>query len=269
NIVGKFWNELIMKPIYIFAPHWMGEFNTTRVGMMHHTWKLLFPEVLEGTPMERMGTLCQALADEVAAIRANGNFPVVIAGDCTFSIGTLAGLQREISDAMLIWYDAHGDFNTHETTPSGFVGGMPLAMLAGHGDQTIMTGANAKTHPEEKIILTDARDLDPEEGVAVSNAALKHLPQVSDLMTCDIPEGPLYIHFDSDVLSTTDLPAVNYPAEGGPTIADIDASLTRLAQTGRVAALSVTMWDPALDDAERSNEGTLMGVVHRFVEQLL
>ena len=214
-----------------------------------------------------MGALCKALADEVAAVRAEGNLPVAIVGDCTFSIGLQAGLQRETPDFTLVWYDSHGDFNTHETTPSGFIGGMPLAMLCGRGEQTIVQGAGATVHPEDDIILTDARDLDPGEDKAVAESGLTHLPNVADLTSLTLPDKPIYIHFDSDVLHLSDLSAVSYPAEGGPTLEAVEASLAHLAQTGRVAAVSVTMWNP--DKAEDdSAERLVLGIIERLVERL-
>ncbi len=257
-----------MKPVFILAPYWMGEFNPDRAAIARHNWRLLPPTTLEGSPTARMGRLCRVLANEIAAIRAKGHFPVAIVGDCTFSIGVLAALQKELSDLSLVWYDAHGDFNTHETTPSGFVGGMPLAMLCGRGEQTIVVGANADIQPETRVILTDARDLDPVEKVAVAASKIAHLPQVADLLSFDLPDRPIYVHFDSDVLRLSDLTAVSYPAEGGPSLDTVNASLTYLAQTGRVAALSVTMWNPELDDADRSAEQVVMGVVERFLDQL-
>jgi arginase len=214
-----------------------------------------------------MGVLCRALAAEVAAVRAAGNLPVVITGDCVASIGVLAGLQQETSNFNLVWYDAHGDFNTPETTPSGFIGGMPLAMLCGRGDQTIVEGAGAKIHPESKIILTDARDLDPGEKEAVAGSAVTHLPQVADLLNLKLSDEPIYIHFDSDVLRTADMPAVNYPAQGGPTLETLEASLAHLAGTGRVAAISATMWNPEMD-AEGNAEQLVLGLVERLVERL-
>ena len=84
-------------------------------------------------------------------------------GDCTFSIGVLAGLQREFSELTLVWFDAHGDFNTPQTTPSGFIGRMPLAMPCGRGEQTIVEGGRARVEPEANVILADAHDLDPGE----------------------------------------------------------------------------------------------------------
>ncbi|MCK6626782.1 MAG: arginase family protein [Anaerolineae bacterium] len=256
-----------MKPIYLCVPYWMGEFNPARAAVARHTWRLVTPALAEGSPTERMGMLNATLAAEVAATRAAGNLPIVIAGDCTASIGVLAGLQQETPDLTLVWYDAHGDFNTHETTPSGFIGGMPLAMLCGRGEQTIVAGAGAKVHPESQVILTDARDLDPGEKEAVAASALIHLPDVAGLLDVPLPDKPIYIHFDSDVLRLSDMAAVNYPAQGGSDLATIEASLTRLAQTGRVAAVSVTLWNPELDE-EGSAEQMVMGVIERLVEQL-
>jgi arginase len=257
-----------MKPVYIFAPYWMGDFSPSRMAVARHTWRLLTPALPEGKPTERMGVLCRALADEVAAIRADGRLPLVIVGDCTCTIGVLAALQRETPDLTLVWYDAHGDFNTPETTPSGFIGGMPLAMLCGRGEQTIVTGTGAKIHPEVKVILTDARDLDPGEKQALAHSAVTHLPNVANLLTLDLPDRPIYVHFDSDVLRLTDMSAVNYPAKGGPTLETIETSLAHLANTGRIAAISVTMWNPDKDDEEKSAEQVVMGIVERLVGRL-
>jgi arginase len=256
-----------MKPIFIFIPYRMGDFDPALAGMARHTWWLVTPPLPEASPTVRMGALCQAVAAEVATIRAEGHLPVVMAGDCTISMGVLAGLQQETPDLTLIWYDAHGDFNTHETTPSGFIGGMPLAMLCGRGEQTIVEGAGAKVHPEAAVILTDARDLDPGEREALASSAVVHLPDVAELLALDLPDKPIYIHFDGDVLRLEDMAAVNYPAQGGSDLATIEASLTRLAQTGRVVAVSVTMWNPELDE-EGQAEQVVMGLVERWVEQL-
>ena len=256
-----------MRAIYIAVPYWMGDFSPPHMAVARHTWRLVTPTLPDASPTERMGALCHALADEVAAVQAEGNLPVVIAADCTASIGVLAGLQRQLPDFTLVWYDAHGDFNTHETTPSGFIGGMPLAMLCGRGEQTIVGGAGAKAHPESDIILTDARDLDPGEDQAVANSALTHLPNVADLSSLPLPNKPIYIHFDCDVLHLSDLSAVSYPAEGGPTLDIVEASLAHVAGTGRVAAISVSMWNPDMDPDSEA-ETLVLELIDRLVEQV-
>ncbi len=257
-----------MKSVFIFAPYWMGEVSPSRVAVTRHNWRLLTaPLPDDASPTERMGILGQALSDEVASVREAGNLPVVIAGDCTLSIGVLAGLQRQTPDLTLVWYDAHGDFNTHETTPSGFIGGMPLAMLCGRGEQTIVEGAGARVQPEANVILTDGRDLDPGEQEAVAESALTHLPDVADLLSLALPDRPIYIHFDCDVLRLAEMSAVSYPAEGGPPLETIDASLAHLANTGRVVAVSVTMWNPEADEQGNAEE-VVLGIVDRLVDRL-
>jgi arginase len=122
--------------------------------------------------------------------------------------------------------------------------------------------------PEADVILTDGRDLDPGEAEAVAQSAVKHLPNVADLASLPLPDKPIYVHFDSDVLRLSDLSAVNYPAEGGPTLETVDASLAHLTGTKNVTAVSVTIWNPEMDDADRSAEQVVMGTVERFVAQL-
>lgn len=256
-----------MKPVFIFAPYWMGKFSPIHAAQARHTWRLLAVPPAEGSPTERMGALGKALADEVAAIRAEGNLPVAVVGDCTFSIGVTAGLQRDTPDFTLIWFDAHGDFNTPQTTPSNFIGGMPLAMLCGRGEQTIVNGAGAARVPEASVILTDGRDLDPLEADAVAGSALVHLPDVGQLVGLELPNRPIYIHFDVDVLRLADMAAVNYPAEGGPSLQTLETALAYLASTGRVAAVSVTMWNPELDE-ESHAETVVMNLVESLVDKL-
>jgi len=247
----------------------MGEFSPGDLAIAHHTWRLVMaPTEAEQSPTERMGAICQAVAAEVAQIRAAGNLPVVITGDCTATIGVAAGLQQATPDFTLVWFDAHGDFNTWETTPSGFVGGMPLAMLCGRGEQTILAGAGARAQPEERVILTDARDLDPQEKEAVAGSKVTRLPDVAALLTLDLPPRPIYLHFDPDVLQLADLAAVNYPAQGGPSLQTVEAALQRLADTGQVVAVSFTLWNPDLDDETGSAERVVLGLMDRLVERL-
>ena len=83
-----------------------------------------------GDAVERLAPIHEAVAQAVA----EGAVPLAILGDCCQAIGVVAGLERAGLRPTLVWLDSHGDFNTWETTPSGFLGGMPLAMLTGRGD---------------------------------------------------------------------------------------------------------------------------------------
>ncbi|MBU1227907.1 MAG: arginase family protein [Actinobacteria bacterium] len=211
----------------------------------------LTPTLPEGAPQERMGVLCRHLADLVAAV----DVPTVVAGDCVAAIGVLAGLQRKGLDPTVLWFDAHGDFHTWDTTGSGFLGGMPLAMLTGRGEQTIVAAAGLQPIGDGRVVLVGARDLDPGEDAAVASSGMR-VAEVADVPSLDLP-GPLYVHLDVDVVDPDDLPAVNYPVPGGPSLAETLAVLEWLAATGRVVALSVSAWNPRLPGAEQAAAATL------------
>jgi arginase len=199
-----------------------------------------------------MFNIHRPLAHMVAAAVTSGHRPVSIAGDCCATIPVLAGLQRAGINPTLIWFDAHGDFNTWSTSPSGFLGGMPLAMLVGRGEQTLVAGVGLDPLPEAQVFLTDARDLDPDEREAVEESAVHHLPQVEMLLDTPLPAGPLYVHFDSDVLSPADAPAMSYLAQGGPAVRTVRRVFQHLANSGQITAISLSTWNPDLDTDGRS-----------------
>ncbi len=253
-----------MKDQYILTPYFLDRPEGGLQPLAAPDWLINNPELPVGSPQERMVILYRRLASLIRQAVIGGKRPVSIAGDCCTSMGVLAGLAQADIQPTLIWFDAHGDFNTWETTPSGFLGGMPLAMVVGRGEQTIMEGIGLAPLPEKKVILTDARDLDAEEGELVAAAEIVHLSRVEDLLNFPLPEGPLYVHFDADVLDPTDAPAMNYLANGGPSVAVVRSVLRRLAESGRVVAVSLSLWSPALDGNGRSRQ-----VVMDLLQELL
>jgi len=229
----------------IFVPYFIGE--RSRDGARLAGGEVVVPELPAAGVQQRLAALYEDLAARVEASAR----PRVQAGDCVAALGVAAGLQRRGVDFHLIWLDAHGDFNTWETTPSGFLGGMPLAMLAGLGDQTIAQALGLRPCAAGRILLVGARDLDPGERENLDRAGVPRAG-VTDVVALAPPGGPLYVHVDLDVVATDEMPAVNYPAAGGPSSAAVRLALDHLFATERVAALSVTCWDPALAGAERS-----------------
>ncbi|HEV8578485.1 MAG TPA: arginase family protein [Thermoanaerobaculia bacterium] len=204
-----------------------------------------------GDRLARMSAVHQPLARFVAQAVREGDRPVSIAGDCCAPIGVLAGLQAAGLQPTIVWLDAHGDFNTPETSPSGFIAGMALAMIVGRGDQELTRAAGLVTHPEAGVFLADARDLDPGEADALRNSAVHHVPRLADLPQ-RLPASPLYVHLDVDVLSPSDAPATLYPTAGGPSLAEACAVMESLAATGQVAAVSMTVWDFGQDGDGRT-----------------
>ena len=147
------------------------------------------------------------------------------------------------------FFDALGDFHTWDTTASGVIGGMPLAMVTGRGEQTILEGAGLTPLPDERAILVDGRDLDPGEDKALAASGVRQVT-VADVAQSDLGEGPLYVHVDLDVVDPSEMPAMNYPAPGGPPLAAVTEAVRRLADTGRVVAFSLSSWNPELPGAD-------------------
>ena len=246
-----------MRNKYILTPFFLDDPLSGLERLSKPDWIINRPDIGANEKQQRLIDLYQPLREMVANTIRKGDRPVSIAGDCCTSLGVLAGLQLTDLSPTLIWFDAHGDFNTWETTPSGFLGGMPLAMLVGRGDQTIATGVGLKAFPESKVILTDARDLDLEERRTLVSSDVQHIVDASDLLDIPLPQGPLYVHFDTDIINPNEAPAMNYLAEGGPSVAVLKRIFHRIAQTGRLKAVSVSTWNPELDKNDRTKNAVL------------
>ncbi len=242
------------KSAHILTPYFLDDLEEDMMPLARSNWQINMPSLSPGTRQERMVQIHVSLRSLVRQTIIAGEKPVSVAGDCCTTIGFLAGMQKAGIDPTLIWFDAHGDFNTWETSPSGFLGGMPLAMLVGRGEQQLVDGVGMETLPERKVILSDARDLDPGERESLSSSAVKHLSEISDLADLPLPVGPLWVHFDVDVLNTEELPAVSYPAPGGPPAKLMRQVFRRLAESDQIVGVSLSSWNPELDPDGRSRD---------------
>jgi arginase len=212
---------------------------------------VIAPELPAGDVWSRLADLYAVVAGAVADQAGRGGFPVVVSGDCTTALGTIAGLQRAGVDAGIVWFDAHGDVQTLETTASGYLGGLPLRLLAGYRPELIGDRLGLRPVPEPRILLVGARDLDPPEVDYLERAQIRRTA-VPDLAAADLPDGPLYVHIDLDVIDPADVPGLRYPAPGGPGAAEVAAALHRVLATGRAAALGIACtWYPGHGAAAR------------------
>jgi arginase len=253
-----------MKDRFILTPYFLDRPLPALSKIAGDDWTIIAPQLPDGDQQERISAIHQPLADAVAETVKAGHRPVSIAGDCCSAIGFVAGLQRAGIDASLIWFDAHGDFNTWETTPSGFLGGMPLAMIVGRGEMRMPDAVGLKPLAENNVILTDGRDLDPGEQTALEESSVMHIPDATDLVH-HIPDGPLCIHLDPDIVRPEEAPAMAYPAVGGPSLAQMKTICRGLARTGRVSAVSMGTWDSEKDLDARS-QSACMGLLHALLE---
>jgi arginase len=226
--------------------------------------RLNCPELPEGDLLERLAAVHGPLAQVVATTIGEGERPVVVAGDCCVTLAVAAGLRRAGLAPVLLWLDAHGDFNTWETTPSGFVGGMPLAMLVGRGEQRLLEALGLTPWPETDAVLADARNLDPGEQRTLEASAVRRIGDPRRLRDEPRLAGrPLWVHFDVDVVDPADAPAVGYPAPGGLRAAELAPIFDELGRR-RPVAVSMDAWA-----AERDADGRTREVCLDLLRRLL
>lgn len=208
--------------------------------------EIVTAEPVAGDMWARLAPLYSAVADAVAAAAPGdgGAPPVVVTGDCLTALGIVAGLQRAGTDPGIVWFDGHGDVQTPETTTSGYLPGMSLRMLTGYRPELIAERLGLRAVPERQMVLAGARDLDPPEAAYLGEAQIRRC-EVADLSAAGLPDGPLYVHLDMDVIRPADVPGLRFPAPGGPSAAQVADALRLLLDTGRVAAVGIACtWLP-------------------------
>src|SRR5687768_2628023 len=200
------------------------------------------------------------VAGAVATSIQAGRFPLVLGGDHSLSVGSIRGAARG-KKLGVIWVDAHADFNTAETTPSGNIHGMPLAALCGLGD-TRLVSLWEETQPvldPKRVAIIGARDLDPgeklnlrEAGIMVQSmeqidriGMLATLEKVIEQVSQDV-DG-IYLSFDMDALDPRHAPGVGTPVAGGLTYREAHLVCEVIAETGKLIGMELVEVNPILD----------------------
>ncbi len=202
-----------------------------------------------------------------------------LGGDCTLVVGTLAGLKASNKGRPgMVWLDAHGDFNTPETSPSGFIGGMPLALSCGRGPKlSDDVEALRPLLEEERVFHVGSRSLDPGEDEALQNSvklfAAKDVKkqgtrEVARQVAKQLSDSSDWIiaHLDVDVLDPLIMPGVNYPEPGGLTTQDIQEIFHQLQSTGKLKAVDLTAYNPALD-VDKQGQSVLLDLAPSLVRR--
>lgn len=203
------------------------------------------PEGVSDRSPESLARLYAPIADFVARSVGDGARPVSLAGDCCAAVPVLSGLQASGVAPQVVWVDAHGDFNTPETSPSQFLGGMPLAMMVGRGPQWMMQGVGARPIAESAVTAAGLRDLDPLEREALRGSAVR-MVDLAALAGLRI-DAPVHLHVDLDVIDAEEAPAFRYAVAGGPSAAETADALAAFAAANTIAAISFSAWSPSLD----------------------
>jgi len=198
---------------------------------------------------------CRTLADAVTASLAARALPVVIGGECTVVAGTITGALAVERDLALIYFDAHGDFNTVATTPSHYVGGMCLAHVCGrHVAPLLWPGV--RTISDDNVALVGARKLDSGEARNLDVSRVRRIrfdadhPDAAGLLSF-ARRRPVWVHVDVDVVDPSDMPAVASPVAGGPSLAELSEILREVAAVSDLRGIELCGYDPTQDPTAR------------------
>lgn len=223
----------------------------------------------------------EALAKVTDASVKNGRFPLTIGGDHSLALGSITGIAKHYENLGVIWFDAHGDLNTSETSPSGNIHGMILAGLLGIGDKDLIDtyneGPSLKT---ENIVLIGLRDLDDGEkelikernilAFTMSDVRALGLIEILDrtlkhLVDCD----GLHLSFDVDSLDPSEMVGTGTKVPGGMFIAEVIMFMERLSETDLLTSMDLVEVNPLIDINNQTAENAVLITEYIFGKRKL
>ncbi len=226
------------------------------------------------------------LAKRIEKILNKGQFPLVLGGDHSMAIGTLAGIssycRQNNTELGVIWIDAHTDMNTEETTPSGNIHGMPLAAAIGMGHKSLTEfyGFTPKISPKNVVVI-GARSIDPGERLNIKESGITvytmndvdklGIHRIITRVLKDFNEriGHIHVSFDVDSVDPTVAPGVGTPVPGGLSYREAHLLMETIAECGCMSSLEVTEVNPILDQMNKSAEFTAELVASSMGQRIL
>lgn len=229
---------------------------------------------------------CEAARDAVHSSLEKGRFPILMGGDHSLAIGSIAGVAAHCaaSGKMLsvLWLDAHADFNTAETSPTGNIHGMPVAVVAGHGPERLTRlGPAVPILDPSRIIQVGIRSVDAQEKALVVASGM----EVFDMRSIDenglretmnialeklsVLGGHVHLSFDADFLDPLIAPGVSTDVPGGPTYREAQLCMEMIYDSGLIASLDLMELNPARDIGNKTAELLVDLVESLFGQQIL
>ncbi|QLD87585.1 arginase [Natronomonas salina] len=206
--------------------------------------------------------VCRRVESAVADAIEDGAVPLVLGGDHSIAIGSVNGASAA-DDVGVLWLDAHGDFNTPATSPSGNVHGMPVAAFLGRGVFGDMSWATADVD-EENVAMVGLRSIDGEERTALRNSDVTAytmsdvdtrglVPVVEEAIEAALDGvDTLHVSLDMDFLDPDEAPGVGTPVRGGVSYREAHAAMELVAETGALGSMEVVEVNPILDSHNRT-----------------
>ena len=229
---------------------------------------------------------CQALAEKVNTVLQHDGIPIVLGGDHSIAIGSVSGLaafyRRQEKRVGVLWFDAHGDMNTPESSPSGNIHGMPFAAILGRGatELTHISGFAPKVHPEDCALL-GARDVDPTEAEIMRNSGVRiyTMREIDERgMSACMDEAiaiasrntvGFHVTMDMDFVDPDYAPGVGTPVPGGPTYRESHLAMEKVADSGQMLSFELTEVNPVLDTANRTAELGVQLILSAFGKKIM
>lgn len=227
-------------------------------------------------------TASELLAQKTDETIADDSFPLVLGGDHSIALGTLAGVAKKQKNLGVIWYDAHGDLNTADTSPSGNIHGMPLAASLGFGDPALTNigGFSPKAKPENVVII-GARDLDDGERKLIKETGIKvfTMHEIDRLGMTTVMKETIeylrerteYVHLslDLDGLDPTEAPGVGTPVAGGLSYRESHLAMEMLEESGIITSAEFVEVNPILDEKNKTGAAAVALIASLLGEKLL
>ena len=224
---------------------------------------------------------CNHIAGKVAECLAKKSFPLVLGGDQSVSIGTAAGLARRGNRRGIVWMDAHGDFNTNETSPSGNIHGMALAAILGYGDPRLSRlGGSAPKALEENTVLIGGRSFDRAEAKAIlrSKMSVFTMRESDELGMKSVMQEALevassgveevHLSFDVDVIDPREAPGTGTGVSGGLTYREAHLAMEMLHDSDKFTSAEFVEVNPILDSANQTAELTVELIASLFGKKI-
>ncbi|MBD7945498.1 MULTISPECIES: arginase [Psychrobacillus] len=224
-----------------------------------------------------------ALANKVHSVVTEGEFPLVLGGDHSIAIGTLAGLSDQYENLGVIWYDAHADLNTAETSPSGNIHGMPLAVSIGlgHDDLVNIRDFAPKIKPEN-IVIIGARSVDPGERELIKEKGIKvfSMHEIDKLGMTEVMNQTMayflerkvdgvHLSLDLDGLDPLYTPGVGTPVPGGISYRESHLAMEMLYSSHLITSAEFVEVNPILDEKNRTADAAVALMGSLFGESLI
>lgn len=231
------------------------------------------PENFSSSNLKFVNTIaatCSIVAEQISFSIGEGHIPILLGGDHALAMGSIKGALDHYSDIAVLWIDAHADMNTHETTHSGNIHGMPLAALMGHGHPKLVNLHNRSRIDPSRVVLYGCRDIEPEEGKLIKTLGVREYPfeEIARRGFEDTMQEALerlagrskYLHLslDLDSMDPEDVMGVSTPVGGGLKVNQVIEMIKQAVERFEITSVDIVEYNPLHDRGEVTLDTVVM-----------